>query len=357
MKETSEGAARLRAWFESIFHKEFFVMPSTSTREYERSPFESSFFLTGATASGKTSLGIELAQRLGAEIVSLDSMAIYRTMDIGTAKPSLDERRGVAHHMIDVVDPSEDFSVVEYMRQAADVVREIESRGKTALFVGGTPLYLKTMLFGVFDAPPSDPALREELRGVAEREGVDTVWTRLRQVDPKAAEKLHPNDLKRVIRALEVFQLTGKRISEQQTQFAAPPLFEPGRIFILTWEREPLYERIDRRVDMMLDAGFLEETRALFGGSPAPGPTASKAVGYRELHAVLRGEVPLDEAVEKIKQLTRNFAKRQETWFRSLTKQGARRTSVENKSREELVGELEEEIEKIKRRNGSAAAQ
>lgn len=137
MKETSEGAARLRAWFESIFHKEFFVMPSTSTREYERSPFESSFFLTGATASGKTSLGIELAQRIGAEIVSLDSMAIYRTMDIGTAKPSLDERRGVAHHMIDVVDPSEDFSVVEYMRQAADVAREIESRGENGALCRG----------------------------------------------------------------------------------------------------------------------------------------------------------------------------------------------------------------------------
>ena len=327
-----------------------------STREPERSPFASSFFLTGATASGKTSLGIDLAQKIDAEIVSLDSMAIYRKMDVGTAKPSVEERRGVAHHMIDVVDPSEEFSVVEYMRQAERVVRGIESRGKVALFVGGTPLYLKTMLFGVFDAPGGDPELRAELRAIAARDGADALWERLRAVDPKAAEKLHPNDVKRVVRALEVFQLTGKPISDLQTQFSAPPLFEPERIFILTWERPTLYARIERRVDAMLEQGFLEETRALFDGEPKPGPTASKAVGYRELHAVLQGELSLDEAVGKIKQLTRNFAKRQETWFRSLTNQGARRIIAENKTREELRDELEREIEKIKRRGESTSA-
>ncbi|MBR5757440.1 MAG: tRNA (adenosine(37)-N6)-dimethylallyltransferase MiaA [Thermoguttaceae bacterium] len=328
----------------------------SSARKPERSPFASSFFLTGATASGKTSLGVELARRIGAEIVSLDSMTIYRDMDVGTAKPTLDERRGVPHHMIDVVDPSEEYSVVEYMRQAARVVGEIESRGGTALFVGGTPLYLKTILFGVFDAPGGDPELRDELRAIAAKDGADALWERLRAVDPKAAEKLHPNDVKRVIRALEVFQLTGKPISDLQTQFSAPPLFEPERIFILTWERPELYARIERRVDAMLEQGFLEETRALFEGELKPGPTASRAVGYRELHAVLRGELSLEEAVERIKRLTRNFAKRQETWFRSLTNQGARRICADGKTRKELCDELEREIDKIKRRGESTSA-
>ncbi len=317
--------------------------------ESRRSPFASSFFLTGATASGKTSLGIELARRIGAEIVSLDSMAIYRKMDVGTAKPTLEERQGVPHHMIDVVDPDEEFSVVEYMRMAARIVGEIETRGNVPLFVGGSPLYLKTILFGVFDAPGGDPELRAELRAFAEREGAKALWKRLEDVDPNAAGKLHPNDVKRVVRALEVYRLTGKPISELQTQFSAPPLFEPGQIFILTRERRTLYERIDRRVDAMLDRGFLDETRALFEGESKPGPTASKAVGYRELLAVLHGELTLDEAVETIKRLTRNFAKRQETWFRSLTNQGARRICAENKTREELLDELEREIEKIRR--------
>lgn len=298
----------------------------------EPSPFASSYFITGATASGKSSLSIEIARRINAEIVSLDSMAIYRKMDIGTAKPTLEERGGITHHMIDVVDPSEEFSVMAYMRRSAEAVRDIESRGKIALFVGGTPLYLKTMLYGVFEAPEADNEYRAKLMELEEREGVGALWERLRMIDPDAAEKLHPNDTKRVVRALEVFKLTGKRISALQTQFDASPLFDPKRIFILTWERELLYRRIDQRVDVMMQQGFLEETKRLFESEPKPGKTASKAVGYRELHAVINGEMELKDAVEKVKQLTRNFAKRQETWFRSLAKQGARRVLVDSDS-------------------------
>lgn len=312
----------------------------------ERSPFASSFFLSGATASGKTSLGVEIARLIDAEIVSLDSMAIYRKMDVGTAKPTLAERRGVPHHMLDVVDPSEEYSVADYMRGAASVVRDIESRGKRALFVGGTPLYLKTMLFGVFDAPQADRELRERLNELEAREGKGALWERLRLVDPKAAEKLHPNDTRRVVRAIEIFKLTGRPISELQTQFDAPPLFDPARIFVLTWPREKLYERINKRVDLMMEQGFLEETRAVFEAERKPGPTASKAVGYRELYAAIKGETSLDEAVEKIKQLTRNFAKRQETWFRSLTKQGVKRVEIdENADHQALARRLAEAIE------------
>lgn len=307
------------------------------------SPFRSSYFITGATASGKSALSIEIARKIDAEILSLDSMAIYRKMDIGTAKTPLAERGGIPHHMLDVVDPSEEYSVVEYMRRAGEIVRDIESRGKRALFVGGTPLYLKTMLFGVFDAPEADPEYRRKLMELEEREGKGALWDRLRMVDAKAAEKLHPNDVKRVVRALEVFKLTGKPISELQTQFDAPPLFDPRRVFVLTWDRETLYERINRRVDIMMEEGFLEETRALFEGEPKPGKTASKAVGYRELWAAINGEWELDCAVDKIKQYTRNFAKRQETWFRSLTKQGVARVPIDDKTdRAKLAQELAE---------------
>ena len=259
------------------------------------SPFADSFFLTGATASGKTALGVAIARELGAEIVSLDSMAVYRKMDVGTAKPTLEERGGVPHHMLDVVE------------------------------------------------------LRDELRAIAEKEGPYALWSILREEDPESALRLHQNDVKRVVRAIEVVRLTGKPMSAQLKEFSAPPLFEPGRIFILTRERDELYDRINRRVDEMMRAGFLEETRRLFESDPPPGPTASKAVGYRELKDVLDGRLALDEAVETIKRLTRNFAKRQETWFRSLTAQGARRIDAAGKSadalREEICGEIRKCLE------------
>lgn len=333
--------------------------PSTETLE-PRSPFASSFFLTGATASGKTALGVEIAREIGAEIMSLDSMAVYRRMDVGTAKPTPEERGGVPHRLLDLVDPAEEFSLAEYLKAAETVVSDCESRGKTALFVGGTPLYLKAILNGVFEGPGANPELRERLAREEAENGPGRLHQMLRERDPKSAERLHPNDVKRLIRALEIFELSGKPISELQTQFDAPTLVDPRRVFILTWERATLYDRINRRVDAMLDDGWLDETRALFGisggsgeapdsnseaeNASRPGPTASKAVGYRELAAVLRGEMERAEAVEKIKQATRNFAKRQETWFRSLTARGARRVVADGRLtaelRDEIVGEM-----------------
>lgn len=312
----------------------------SSTVAVPPSPFANSFFLTGATASGKTALSVEIAREIGAEIFSLDSMAVYRRMDVGVAKPTVEERGGVLHRMIDVVEPSEEFSLAEYLKLAAEGVAECERNGRIPLFVGGTPLYLKAILFGVFEGPGADPEIRERLRREEEENGPGWLHRKLAERDPKSAERLHPNDTKRLIRALEILEVAGKPISELQTQFEAAPLVDPRRVFILTWERSALYDRINRRVDAMMEDGFLEETRALFAETPPPGPTAAKAVGYRELDAVLRGEMELDAALDKIKQATRNFAKRQETWFRSLTASGARRVAVDGRERAEIRDEL-----------------
>ena len=314
-------------------------MTATSRTEPQKSAFSSCFFLSGATASGKTALGALAAKTIDAEVVSLDSMAIYRGMDIGTAKPTLEERGGVSHHMFDVADPTREYSLVEYLKAAEKVVSEIEGRGKRALFVGGSPLYLKAILFGIFESPQADPTLRDALRRREENEP-GTLWRELNSVDPTAAARLHPNDVKRLVRALEVFKLTGVPISEQQTQFDAEPLVDPRRVFILTWPREELYRRINRRVQTMVEDGFLDEVRRLAESGVELGPTASKAVGYREMAAVLRGEQTIDEAIERVSQATRNFAKRQETWFRSLVKIGAQRIDAEHKTVEALAEEL-----------------
>ncbi len=312
----------------------------SSTAAVSSSPFANSFFLTGATASGKTALSVEIARELDAEIFSLDSMAVYRRMNVGVAKPTVEERGGVLHRMIDVVEPSEEFSLAEYLKLAAVGVAECERNGRLPLFVGGTPLYLKAILFGVFEGPGADEAIRERLRREEEANGPGWLHRKLAERDPRSAERLHPNDTKRLIRALEILEISGKTISELQTQFEAAPLVDPKRVFILTWERAALYDRINRRVDAMMEAGFLDETRSLFAETPPPGPTASKAVGYRELDAVLRGEAELGDAVEKIKRATRNFAKRQETWFRSLTASGARRVAVDGRTRSEIRDEI-----------------
>lgn len=312
------------------------------------SRFNRALFLSGATASGKTKLGVELALALDAEILSMDSMALYRGMDVGTAKPSLEERRGVPHHMIDVAEPWEEYSAIDYLRASKRTLDEIVARGKNALFVGGTPLYLKTLLFGAFEGPGAEPEYREELRRRAEQEGVDVLWRELNERDPVSAQRLHPNDVKRVIRALEIYRLTGKPISERQQEFNAPPIVSPRRVFILTWRRETLYARIERRVDLMMAEGFLEEVERLMKLERGLSATSSQAVGYRELIGVLRGETSLEDAIVKIKQYTRNFAKRQETWFRSLEKSGARRVDADDKSPEELRDEI---IDVVRREN------
>jgi tRNA dimethylallyltransferase len=274
-------------------------------------------YLTGPTASGKTAVGAELARLLGAEIVAMDSMTLYRGMDVGTAKPTAEEREAVPHHLVDVLDPHEEYSQAEYAAAARRVVEEIVSRGRIPLFVGGTPLYLKTLLRGMFEGPAADWELRKRLQAEAREQSPDWLHQQVAAVDPAAAAKLHANDERRLIRALEVFQLTGKPISEHQQQFDRPQS-EARRVFVLDWPREVLHERIDARVDAMLAAGLLDEVRRLAAAPQTLSRTARQALGYRELLEHLSGETTLDEAVADIKTHTRQFAKRQLTWFRSL---------------------------------------
>ena len=313
-------------------------MSETHEIDDQNDAFADAIFLTGATASGKTALGVEIARAINADVVSMDSMAIYRRMDVGVATPTREERAEIAHHMIDLVEPTQEYSTADYLRDAANAVRDARAQGKRALFVGGTPLYLKAILFGVFDSPAPDPELRRQLREM-EDAAPGALHRELARVDPVAAARLHPHDVKRVARALEVFRLSGAPISQLQNQFSGSPRVDPRRVFILTRDRAALYERINARVDEMMRAGFLEETRALTE-SNALGPTARQALGYRELASALSGETTLESAVELLKQRTRNFAKRQETWFRSLEKIGARRIVADGRSLADLRAEI-----------------
>jgi len=286
------------------------------------------WYLTGPTASGKTTVGIELAHRIGAEIISLDSMALYRGMDIGTAKPTVEEQRLVPHHLIDVLDPNEEFSVAQYLEAASAVANEITARGKQVLFVGGTPLYLKALLRGLFSGPPADWSFRRELEETARVEGPAALHARLAQIDPPAAAKLHPNDLRRIIRALEVHESTGQPISSYQQQFAQGRPADECKVFVLDWPRDTLENRIRLRVDEMFATGLVDEVKTIQKSQTraatvrernAPSRTAGQALGYREVLEYLNGQRDLVATIELVKLRTRQFAKRQLTWFRSLS--------------------------------------
>jgi tRNA dimethylallyltransferase len=277
------------------------------------------WFITGATAVGKTAVGVALAQRIGAEIISMDSMAIYCGMDIGTAKPSAAERSAVPHHLLDIVEPRQQYSVAQYVDAAAATVADIRSREKEPLFVGGTPLYLKSLLRGLFEGPPADWQLRREIEQELAHVGQQALYDRLQQVDPVAASHIHPHDTRRLIRALEVFRATGEPISHQQLQFDEGRPADECRVFVLRRKREELHARIEGRVEAMIDAGLVEEVRWLTASGHELGRTARQAVGYREALAYLSGEYDQNEMVSRIKVRTRRFAKRQGTWFRSLS--------------------------------------
>ncbi len=281
--------------------------------------FHDCWVLTGATAVGKTAVGIALAQRIGAEIISLDSMAIYRGMDIGTAKPSAAQRSIVPHNLVDIVDPHQEYSVAQYVDAAAATVTDIRRRGKEPLFVGGTPLYLKSLLRGLFEGPPADWQLRNEIEQELAQVGQQALYDRLQQVDPVAASHIHPHDTRRLIRALEVFRATGEPISHQQLQFEEGRGAEECRVFVLRRKREELHARIEGRVEAMIDAGLVDEVRQLVAGGHELGRTARQAVGYREALAYLAAEYDHEEMIARIKARTRRFAKRQGTWFRSLS--------------------------------------
>ena len=281
-------------------------------------PLHRAIYLTGPTATGKTAVGVALARRLSAEVVALDSMTLYRGMDIGTAKPTEAEQGGVPHHLIDVLDPWEAASVADYRTRASQVVEAIESRGRRALFVGGTPLYLKALLRGLFDGPGADPALRLAFEEEADRLGDPAMHARLAGLDPTTALRLHPNDRRRVIRALEVIGATGRPISELQVEHdtPAPPSV---RVFALERPRPELMGRINRRVEAMFAAGLVEEVERLQAHDPPIGPVAAQGVGYREVLERLEGRSTLAEAITRTQARTRQFAKRQATWFRGLS--------------------------------------
>ncbi|MFO0899094.1 MAG: tRNA (adenosine(37)-N6)-dimethylallyltransferase MiaA [Pirellulales bacterium] len=272
--------------------------------------------MTGPTAAGKTAVGLELARRLGAEILSLDSMAVYRGLDIGTAKPSPAELAAVPHHLIDLCEPSEDFSIAQYLAQAGQAVAEVRSRGRVPLFVGGTPFYLKALLHGLTSGPEPNWELRERLFDEAAQSGGQALHARLCAVDPAAAARLHPNDLKRVVRALEVYETSGQRISAGQTHGGAEPAAQ--RVFVLEWPREELNTRIDTRVSAMFAGGWIDEVQRLLAVPGGLGRTARQAVGYREIAEQLQGLRSLADTIRLVQLRTRQFAKRQLTWFRSL---------------------------------------
>lgn len=277
------------------------------------------WFLTGATAVGKSKVGVLLAQRLDAEIISLDSMAIYRGMDIGTAKPGPAEQAAVPHHLVDIRDPQQEYSVAQYLEDAERVVRDIRQRGRQVLFVGGTPMWLKCLLRGLFEGPPANWQLRQEIEREAAELAPGELHHRLEQVDPLAALQIHPNDTRRLIRALEVFRSTGEPISHQQLEFDEARTAEDCRVFVLSRPREAQHCRIEQRVESMLAEGLVDEVRRLTADGNHLGRTASQAVGYQEVLEYLAGETDEAAMIEKIKARTRRFAKRQGTWFRSLS--------------------------------------
>ncbi len=276
------------------------------------------WFLAGPTACGKTAVGIALAERIGAEIVCLDSMTIYRGMDIGTAKPTPEERARVPHHLLDIRDPQEEFSTAEYMTAALSVCELIVSRGKIPLFVGGTGLYLRSLLRGVFEGPAADWTLRRELEQFAAEHGAEALHARLALVDPPTAQRLHVNDQRRVIRALEVHALTGQPASALQQESPLPPDERPQHVYWLNPDREVLRQRISQRVDAMFAARLVDEVASLLRSPHGLGRTARQALGYREVLSHLEDGLPLSEAIEQLKTHTHQFAKRQRTWFRNL---------------------------------------
>lgn len=273
--------------------------------------------IAGPTASGKTALAVELAKELNGEVVSCDSMYVYRRMNVGTAKPTEEEMQGIVHHMIDVADPGEDFSVSRYCEMASPIVEDIIARGKTAIIAGGTGLYMDSLIRGNAFAPFPSTGMREKLEAQADRDGMESMLALLRSIDPDAAAKLHLSDRKRIIRALEVFYETGETITAHNIRTQAiPPKFRPLWLGLDFADRAELYRRIDLRVDIMLQQGLVEEIQALLA-SGIPGKcTALQAIGYKEFLAALDGQCTIEEAADEVRKSSRHYAKRQLTWFR-----------------------------------------
>ena len=302
--------------------------------------------ITGPTASGKTAVSLAVAEALGAEIISCDSMQIYKGMDIGTAKATSDEVARVPHHLIDIISPSEQYSAEDYRRDALIAAEAITKRGRLPLFVGGTGLYIDTLMRAAgAGSPPSDATVRERLTGFAEKMGADALWQRLAEVDPESAEKTHKNNLRRVVRALEIYEVSGRTKSYYDAlSREAEPDFDVFMITLDFHDRENLYKRVNERVDAMIKEGLLSEVEALWrDGLLKPEYTSAQAIGYKEIIDHLEDRCSLAEAVEAIKLSTRRYAKRQLTWFRHEKDAAVVYVDRENgemKSADELIREV-----------------
>ena len=271
--------------------------------------------IAGPTDSGKTALAVELARRLDTEIISGDSMLVYKGLDIGTAKPGKKEMGGIRHHLIDILDAGAGFNVTDFINLAKPVITLLNQQGRIPILAGGTGLYIKSLVEGYqFNETSGDPEYRESLQRLAEEKGREYVFDMLRKVNPDAAERLHINNFRRIIRALEVYHLGGEQISEEKASELAYDVFAIG----LGWERSVLYERINRRVEIMIEQGLYNEVEGLLKNGISDSCQSMKGIGYKELLPAVRGEISLDEAADKIKQNTRHFAKRQLTWYRKM---------------------------------------
>lgn len=273
--------------------------------------------IAGPTASGKTDLAIELALRINGEIISADSMQIYREMNIGTAKPTMEERKGIPHHMLDIVDPDEEFSVAQFQQGAKKCIKDILSRGKVPIVAGGTGLYINALVYNItFSETITDWNYRNQLQNIAREQGPEALHTLLQEVDPISAENIHPNNVKRVIRALEVYETTGKPISLHQLESRQKKPEYDYKIFGIEVERDVLYRRIESRADKMLEMGLYEEVENILKKGYSPDLVSLQGIGYKEIIMAILGKCTLEEAVDKIKLNTRHLAKRQMTWFR-----------------------------------------
>ena len=273
--------------------------------------------IAGPTASGKTSLAIALAKLYNGEVVSCDSMQIYKGMNIGTAKPTKEEMDGIIHHMLDVAAPTEDFSVSRYCEMADPIIKDIISRGKTAIIAGGTGLYMDALIKGNNFAPCPSTGMRQKLEQQADRDGMEAMLALLESIDPDAAAKLHLADRKRILRALEVYYETGETITAHNEKTKQiPPRYNPVWFALEDEDRQDLYNRIDQRVDVMLQMGLIDEIKALLAAGIPEKCTAMQAIGYKEFLAAMNGECTIDEAADQVRQSSRRYAKRQLTWFR-----------------------------------------
>lgn len=273
--------------------------------------------ICGPTASGKTAVAVALCRALDGEVISADSMQIYRGMDIGAAKPTPEEMRGVPHHLLDIVDPGESFSVAAYRERAVKAIEDVLARGKTPVVCGGTGLYIDALTRPMGFSAQGDESVRRPLEEIAAQDGgKETLHGMLRDVDPESAARLHVNDVRRVIRALEVFKLTGKSLTQLMAEDRERHGAYRGKLFGLSWPREELYRRIDMRVDLMIEDGLVREVETLLGNGLSDRSTAMQGIGYKEIARALAGDCPMEYAVSRIKQATRNYAKRQLTWFR-----------------------------------------